>query len=376
MKIIADEHIPFLKGVLEPFADVEYMPGNQITRNSCVDADALLVRTRTRCNRQLLENTRVKFIGTATIGFDHIDTAWCEQNGIIWKNAPGCNAASVNQYVAAALVRLSAQLGFSLADKTLGVVGVGHVGRKVVRTAELLGMRVYLCDPPMEREGLCGFISLEGILRECDIITFHVPLTHTGIDKTEGMIGTDLVNRVNRGTILINTSRGEIADEAALLEGLNTGKLGGVVLDVWQNEPDINKQLLQAATIATPHVAGYSTDGKARGTQMIVEELDKVFGLGLEGWQPDEMPLPPEPEIRIDCVSCPFDILAGKLISHSYDILHDDALLRLNVSGFEQLRSSYPVRREYGAFRVLLDPIHAPFAKELAKMGFTIHINT
>ena len=216
MKIVADDKIPFLKGVLEPFAEVDYLPGSEILPQHVKEADALLIRTRTRCDAKLLDGSRVKFIGTTTIGYDHVDTVYCDEHEIAWKNAPGCNASSVNQYVASALVYLSRKFDFSLRNRALGVVGVGNVGSKVVNTAELFGMRVYLCDPPRVRdESICGFISLEGILRECDIITFHVPLNCDGEDRTLHMIDSGMLRQLNPGTFIINTSRGEVADSKA-----------------------------------------------------------------------------------------------------------------------------------------------------------------
>ncbi len=373
MKIVADDKIPFLKGVLEPFADVVYVPGKAISREYLLDADALLTRTRTRCNKSLLENTPVKFIGTATIGFDHIDTAWCEHNGIVWKNAPGCNASSVNQYIASALVNLSRIHGFNLKNKTLGVVGAGHVGSRVVHTAEQIGMRVYRCDPPRVRDqGACGFISLEGIIRECDIITFHVPLNKTGIDKTYHMINDELLGHVNPGTIIINTSRGEVADGDALKKAIRDKTIGGLVLDVWENEPDIDLALLELCDIATPHIAGYSADGKARGTAMIIDELSRHFDLGITGWEPNHIPEPANSEIRINCQGMPEeDILKTALLS-TYDVLEDDQKLRMNPADFEQLRGDYPPRREFKAFALALDKGTDEIKHTCRNLGFNV----
>ncbi|MGB7969323.1 MAG: 4-phosphoerythronate dehydrogenase, partial [Methanobacterium sp.] len=233
MKVIADKNIPHLKGVLEPFTDVEYIAGNQISREHLLDADALFTRTRTKCNAQLLHGTKVKFVATATIGFDHIDTDWCEKNGITWTNAPGCNAGSVYQYLASTLVTLSKKHGFKFEDRSLGVIGVGNVGRKIVNLAEYLGMRVLLCDPPKARtEGNCGYVSLNGILRECDIISCHVPLHMDGQDKTYHLINELILQKINPNTIIITTSRGEVVDNKALKTVLSSGKkLQGAVLD-------------------------------------------------------------------------------------------------------------------------------------------------
>ncbi|MDP4226747.1 MAG: NAD(P)-dependent oxidoreductase, partial [Bacteroidota bacterium] len=189
MKIIIDDKIPFIKGVLESYGKVEYIAGANISKDDVKDADALIIRTRTHCTKELLEGSKIKFIATATIGFDHIDTAYCEQNGIYWTNAAGCNSSSVQQYMASVLIHLAGKHGLSFKKRTLGVIGVGHVGRKVVKLAEALGFRVVLNDPPLARRiGPCGYISLDGIIREADVITLHVPLTYEGEDKTYHLI--------------------------------------------------------------------------------------------------------------------------------------------------------------------------------------------
>lgn len=373
MKIVADDKIPFLRGVLEPFADVVYVPGKAISREHLLDADALLTRTRTKCNKSLLENTSVKFIGTATIGFDHIDTTWCEHKGIVWKNAPGCNASSVNQYIASALVNLSRKYGFNLKDKTLGVVGVGNVGSRVVNTAERIGMRVYLCDPPRVRDqGACGFISLDGIIRECDIITFHVPLNKTGLDKTWHMINDELLGRVNPGTIIINSSRGEVADGIALKKAVRDKTIGGLVLDVWENEPDIDLDLLQLCDIATPHIAGYSADGKARGTAMVIDELSRHFDLGISGWEANGIPAPANPEIRINCQGLPEEEILKTALLQTYDVMEDDLKLRTNPADFEKLRGDYPPRREFKAYTLALDNGSEEIKYTCRKLGFNV----
>jgi erythronate-4-phosphate dehydrogenase len=373
MKIIADDKIPFLKGVLEPFADIVYVPGNQICHEHVKDADALIIRTRTRCNEQLLKNTKVSFIGTATIGYDHIDTHYCDSQGIVWKNAPGCNAGSVNQYIATTLFNLAGKMNFQLKDRTLGVVGVGNVGSKVVHTSEMLGLRVYLCDPPLVRSTRsCGFISLNGILRECDIITFHVPLNLNGPDKTHHMINSKLFNKVNPGTIIINTSRGEIADGNALKDAKNSGRIAGLVLDVWENEPDIDLELLAFCDQATPHIAGYSTDGKARGTAMIVHEISEHFGMGLEDWEADDLPLPENPHFTIDCRDMTQEEILKNVVQHTYDIAKDDLGLRNNPGYFEKLRGDYPVRREFKAYTIDLQNGDNEIKRICRKLGFTV----
>jgi erythronate-4-phosphate dehydrogenase len=373
MRIVADDKIPFLKGVLEPFADVEYVPGEKISNEILRNADALLTRTRTRCNEELLRDSRVQFIGTATIGYDHIDTKYCEDHGIVWKNAPGCNAVSVSQYVASALEYLARKFSFSLQNRVLGVVGVGNVGNKVVQIAEMLGMQVYLCDPPRVRhEGACGFISLDGILRECDIITFHVPLNPEGEDKTWHLIDEDLIRRMKPGTIIINTSRGEVADGQALKNALGKKKLGGVVLDVWENEPSIDPELLSECSIGTPHIAGYSADGKAKGTTMIVRELSRFFNLGLEAWEPLGIEEPVNRLITVDCLDRDDDVILSEAFRATYHIEEDDHRLRMALSDFEKQRGNYPLRREFRAYSLELVNGWDKIKRNCRKLGFKV----
>jgi erythronate-4-phosphate dehydrogenase len=373
MRIVADDKLPFLKGVLEPYADIEYLPGHLISKKHLKSADALLVRTRTRCDKDLLKDTAVSFIGTATIGFDHIDTSYCSDKGIVWKNAPGCNSSSVCQYVASALVQLSERNNFSLGDRALGVVGVGNAGTKIVQLAELLGMHVYLCDPPRVRnEGVCGFISLESILRECDLITFHVPLNFQGEDRTYHMIDHELISKLNKGTYLINTSRGEIADSRALIQAVNNNHVSGIVLDVWENEPDIDPGMLALTSVGTPHIAGYSADGKAKGTTIIIRELSRHFGLGIDDWEAGSLPEPLTHEIPIDCNDLSDEEVIGKAVLATYDVLEDDLRLRKTPHQFEELRETYPPRREFNAYTLVLNNAQKDLKRKCRKLGFKV----
>lgn len=376
MKIVADNKIPFLAGALEPFADIIYLPGKDITKDMIHDADALIIRTRTRCDEQLLKGTNVKFIATATIGFDHIDTDFCGQNNISWTNAPGCNSSSVQQYIASALIALSDRKGFDLKNKSLGVIGVGNVGSKVVRLAELLEINVYLNDPPRQRnEGSCQFISLEGIIRECDIITLHVPLNMDGVDKTYYMIDDSFLDKVIRGTIIINSSRGEVVHNEALKNALKSGQVSAAVLDVWENEPFVDAQLLEMTDIATPHIAGYSADGKANGTMMSVQALSRFYGLGIDDWLPDNVPEPANNHILINCRNKSDEMIVQEAITATYQVLEDDKRFRESVSTFEQQRGEYPLRREFLAYHVRLSENRPEASRKLRKMGFNVEIN-
>lgn len=323
MLIVCDDKIPFLRGVFEPFAEVKYLTGSRITRDDILDADALIVRTRTRCDRALLEGTKVRIVASATIGIDHIDTLWCEQNGIIWANAPGCNARSVCQWVGSTLSTLSHLLGMDLRGKTLGIVGVGHVGSEVARLAPTLGMSTLLCDPPRaESEGAEGFVSLEELTRGSNIITIHTPLTA----QTFHLFDSERLKSLSSAQILINSARGEIVDGGALKSALRENRLRAAALDVWENEPEIDRELLERVTIATPHIAGYSADGKANGTTAAVRAVANALSLrALSGWKVESVPESAEPY---------------------YDVLKDEAALRERPEDFERLRSDYPIRRE------------------------------
>lgn len=351
LKIIADHKIPFLQGVLEPYAEVTYVPGRNITNERIRNASALVIRTRTICNETLLKGTGVKFIATATIGYDHIDTKWCEAYGIQWANAPGCNSSSVMQYIASVLITLSRLKKEALEGKTLGVIGVGHVGSKVAALGKLLGMQVLLNDPPRARkEGVDGFSDLNDLLRKSDIVSLHVPLEKQGPDATWHMADAVFFEQMKKGAWFINSSRGSVTNNKALLRAINDHKLGAVALDVWEGEPEIDRELLTEVAIATPHIAGYSADGKAAGTAMAVRSLARFFGLPLASWYPSELPQPQHPVI--DLAGVPAKEQLADAILHTYSVLQDDNRLRLLPETFEAQRENYPIRREFPAYTV------------------------
>ena len=252
LKIVADDKIPFLQGILEPFAQVKYLPGGKISRGDLLDADALLTRTRTKCTAELLEGTSVKFIASATIGYDHIDTQYCDAKGICWTNAPGCNSESVAQYITSLLLNQAFRAKRPLDGLTLGVIGVGNVGSKVARNARALGMRVLLNDPPRaRREGTAAFAGADEICRQADFITCHVPLNRGGIDNTLHYADENFFTKLERRPFFINSSRGEVCDNLALKRALQEGKLSGAALEVWENEPDIDREVLAHARLAS-----------------------------------------------------------------------------------------------------------------------------
>ncbi len=371
IRIVADDKIPFLMGVLEPYAEVDYFPGAKISRHTLKNADALITRTRTKVTKKLLEDTRVKLVATATIGYDHIDTGWLTRNEIQWTNAPGCNSTSVMQYIAASLVFLARKKGFRFKDKTLGIVGVGNVGSKVAQMAEVLGFKVLLNDPPRERkEGKGSFVSIKEIIVNADIITFHVPLNKEGMDRTLEMANTDFFNSLKKMPILINSSRGPVVNEEALKTAIQTRKVSGAVLDVWNNEPHIDPELVAMLDIVTPHIAGYSIDGKANGTAMSVNAISNFFGFPLKNWSPDNLPEPENPVIKINDPNLSEQEILETAIYYTYPIERDDTNLRTNLPDFEKLRGNYPVRREFPAFQVKLKTENENIYKKLMKLGF------
>jgi erythronate-4-phosphate dehydrogenase len=354
MKIVCDNKIPFLKGALEPYADVVYLPGKDTTAEVLKDADAVITRTRTKCNESTLKGSSVKMIATATIGFDHIDTEWCEQNGIEWTNAPGCNSWSVRQYMASLLVQILNHYNLDRHNCTLGVIGVGNVGSKVAEIASILGLKVLLNDPPRARkEGNDSFVSLDEIIEKSDIITCHVPLQRNGQDATFHLFDQERISQLKPHQILINTSRGEVVDNKSLKAALQNKMIKAASLDVWENEPDIDTELMELLFTATPHIAGYSLDGKANGTWMSVQAIGKKFNLPCKDWKVTEVPNPAQPvEFCIDLNGKNIDQVLDEAILYTYNIFTDDRRFRENPTEFELQRADYPIRREFPAFTV------------------------
>ncbi len=330
MKIVIDDKIPYIREAVAFVTDnAVYMDGSKITAADVRDADALIVRTRTRCDERLLGGSSVRFVGTATIGYDHLDTAWLDSVGICWTNCPGCNAASVAQYLRSVLLLLARDYGVSLSDATLGIVGCGHVGGLVRDAALSLGMRVLVCDPPV---GVPGYVPLDTIEREADIITFHVPLVRGGDNPTWHLADEAFFSRLARRPFVINTSRGAVVDNVALLRALDDGRVRQAVVDTWEHEPEINRDLLERVYIGTPHIAGYSADGKANADNMVMEALCHFFGV-----TPPPSVVPP---------SLPADFVYTGDPLQLYNPLDDSRRLKVAPDMFEHLRGAYPLRRE------------------------------
>ncbi len=373
MKIVADDKIPYLKGVLEPYAEVVYLPGEEIGKEEVKDADALIIRTRTKCDAALLKDSDVKFIATATIGYDHIDTKFCRKKKIQWTNAPGCNASSVQQYMAAAILYIAIKYNFPLKDRTLGIIGVGNVGSKVQELAKVLRMNVLLNDPPRARaEKKSQFLPFEKVIKESDILTLHVPLKKTCRDNTMHMINAKIFRKMKNEAFIINSSRGPVVNNDDLKDALMEGSIAGAILDVWENEPVIDKELFHLVDLGTPHIAGYSRDGKANGTAMSVRALSRFFNLGIDDWYPQNIESPKNKTISIDCSKKGFKHILYKAVSSTYNIEQDSKKLHNNIHHFEYQRGNYPVRREFPAYTVELKNDDGYFAKNFKDLGFYI----
>ena len=330
MRVIIDRAIPFLQGVLEPFAEVVYLDGKAFSHEVVKDADALIIRTRTKCDQTLLEGSKVQFIATATIGFDHIDLEYCKAHNIAVATSAGCNARGVLQWVSAALAMLAEREGFQPEERTLGIVGVGNVGRLVKAYAEAWGFRVICSDPPRQEREQLDFVSLEEVLQHADIVTLHTPLN----DTTNHLINSKNVSLLRSGATLMNSSRGEcVSTEATKRNDLT------YITDVWENEPEIDQEYLSKSLVATPHIAGYSAQGKANASAMAVQALAHHFDLPLKEWQPEEVTTvePREISWKEMCAT----------ITNYCDLVAESDTLRHSPQQFENLRNNYLYRKEY-----------------------------
>lgn len=329
-RIIVDDNIPFIKGRLEPFADVEYADQFGFTPALVADADAMIIRTRTRCDRSLLEGSKVKLIATATIGMDQFDLEWCRSNGIECRNSPGCNAPGVAQYVWSALLRS----GFDPARHTLGVVGCGNVGSIVADWGRRLGAEVLVSDPPKAAGGRLDTADtpLSELLARADAVTLHTPLIRTGEWPTFHLIGESELGMMRPGAILVNAARGPVCDNAALRRAVAEGKVKAIV-DTWEGEPDLDRELLSLVDIGTFHIAGYSLEGKQRATRMVLEAVGERFG-----FSPDLTGLAPAYRVPAE--------VDAQTILDSYNPFADTAPLKAAPGEFDVLRANYDFRRE------------------------------
>jgi len=383
MKIVADENIPYAQEAFGLLGDVVAAPGRSMNGTLVRNADLLFVRSITKVNRELLDGSRVQFVGTATIGEDHIDKAYLAERGIGFSSAPGCNANSVGEYLAAALLVLAQTRGFKLADRRLGIIGHGNVGKRVERKARALGMECVLNDPPLEREtGDAKYRPLDEIF-ECQVITAHVPLTKTGPDATFHLLDAAFFDRVKTGAIIINTSRGSVVDGQALRLALESGKVGASVLDVWEGEPSIDLDLLANLALATPHIAGYSFDGKVNGTRQVYEAACKHLDVE-PTWDPaPHLPAPECPTVTADG-NAPLQQALLDAVRAVYPIQDDDRRLRAIITKdaadrgpyFDRLRKEYPRRREFHNTQAIVTPTNPAAERSLAGLGFHVEPST
>ncbi|VEB96115.1 Erythronate-4-phosphate dehydrogenase [Cedecea lapagei] len=371
MKILVDENMPYARELFSRLGEVIAVPGRPIPVDALTDADALMVRSVTKVNAELLDGKGIKFVGTATAGTDHVDEAYLQSAGVAFSAAPGCNAIAVVEYVFSSLLILAERDGFELKDRTVGIVGVGNVGSRLQARLEAWGVRTLLCDPPRADRGDEGdFVALEALVQDADIITFHTPLFKSGEYKTLHLADEALISRLKPGAILINACRGPVVDNAALLKCLKAGQKLNVVLDVWEPEPDLNVELLDKVDIGTAHIAGYTLEGKARGTTQVFEAFSHFIG---QSQQVALDSLLPAPEFGRITLAGPLDQPTLKRLVHLvYDVRRDDAPLR-KVAGqpgeFDKLRKNYLERREWSSLYVQCDDAAA--ANMLQKLGFS-----
>ncbi len=372
MKIVADGNIPFVKDCFTTVGEVKVVPGRQITPEVLAYADCLLVRSVTKVNEKLLTGSSVRFVATATIGFEHIDTEYLAKNKIGFASAPGSNANSVAEYIVAALLSVGEKHGIKLEGKSIGIVGVGNVGSRVEKKCAALGMKVLLNDPPLARLAEGGpplqrqtndlkYLPIEK-LYGCDFITFHTPLVFEGIDKTFHLADEKLFKSLKTGCVFINTSRGGVMDTQALKAAIKSGKFTAAILDVWENEPNIDAELLRMVDIGTPHIAGYSYDGKIAGMIMIYEAACKFFKVMPQRTIADYLPAPLVPEIRIENSNKDEQEILHETVQQIYPMNRDDFNTReiltveqqLRGKFFDDLRKNYPVRREFQNTKVII----------------------
>ncbi len=376
LNLVIDENIAYAKEAFQQFGNVTLVQGRKITNSILSCTDTLIVRSITKVNGELLKNTPIKFVGTATIGTDHVDMNYLSHQEICFSDAKGCNADAVAEYVFTAIFKIAAKENIAIKDKTIGVVGVGNIGSRIARLAEALGMNVLKNDPPLQRtSGRKDFVPLEKIY-DADIITLHVPLNLDGKDKTVHLFNEENLKLLKNDSIFINASRGQVVDNKALLDIIDKKNLR-VVLDVWENEPDINIYLLKEVKFASPHVAGYSLEGKVNGTLMIYNALCKFLNTK-PAWKPD-LPQVENSIIQIDSKDI-FEKKLNGVFSSIYDIKRDDEQMRnlLSLPGkerskyFDSLRKNYPFRREFNNFKINRNSIDDNLYKILKAFRFTI----
>jgi len=396
MKIICATNMPMVLEAFSTLGEAKILEGRDISASDVRDAEILALRSTTKVGRDLLAGSKVRFVGTATIGTDHLDIDYFNQTGIHWCFAPGCNANSVSEYVTAALLTLGERHGITLEGKTMGVIGVGNVGSRVVKKALALGMRVLMNDPPRERSQKSGvgiqnsdprnprsetqdaFVSLDQVLAEADIITVHVPLTKDGIDKTYHLADANFFSKARKGLIFINAARGPVVDSPALLSARDSGQVSHVVLDTWEGEPVYRTDLLARADIGTPHIAGHSFEGKVMGTVMVYREACRFLGVSATWSHEPLMPPTLVPEMTVDATGRTDEAVLREVVLKLYDIEEDDRRMRdtavaddkIRAKSFDRLRKDYPERREFQYTTVHVINGSPALKPKIAGLGF------
>lgn len=380
MKIVCAASVLYAEEAFGTLGEVRVLSDRLISHADLRDADALIVRSKTTVDAMLLDRTRVAFVGTTTSGTDHLDLDYLNPSPLAWCAAPGCNANSVSEYVAAALCTLAHRRGRTLAGLTLGVVGVGQVGSRVAKKAQALGMRVLLNDPPLAvATGDPVYLPLERVLRESDAITLHVPLARRGQYPTFRMANCGFFAKVKAGCLFLNASRGEVVDEEALLFALEHGAVSHAVLDVWNNEPFVEPHVLEKVALGTPHIAGYSFEGRLNGTLAVYRELCHFLEVE-PSWAPPQNPAAPGPVIAVDARGKSEEAVLWETVHRAYDIEVDDRALRQTLIldrasrgvRFDALRRDYPERREFPARQVRLEHAEPAIAERIAALGFGV----
>lgn len=391
MEIRVDENIPMGKEAFAAHGKTVTFAGRGLSRADILGADALIVRSVTKVNAALLEGTPVRFVGTATIGTDHIDQEYLRSRGIGFSSSPGCNANSVGEYFTAAMTWLETHKGFPLDGKTLGIIGHGHVGKQVERKAKALGMRVVKCDPPLAaamdggepslpaaKGGVSSpdYISLGALLEQSDIVTLHVPLTMDGPHPTLRLADAAFFAKTARPIVLLNTCRGEVIDDAALTSALDSGRIRHLVLDVFSGEPRVDQSIAARTDLVSPHIAGYSLQGKLNGTTQVAAAFRRHFGFDTQ-WTP-VFPAPAQPEIVYQA-SLPDIAFLQHCVATAYDLAADDKRLRDSFleadasKAFDRLRRDYPIRHEFSAYTIVrLPDSKRELGSRLRDLGFQV----
>ena len=380
MKIIADSSIPFAADCFSSIGQVQLIPGREMSSADIRDADILVVRTITAVDEHLLAGSKVRFVGTVTIGFDHLDTDFLRRHNIAFASAPGSNANSVAEYVIAALFNVAKKHNINLQNKSIGIIGVGNCGSRVAKKTEALGMKLCLNDPPLYRKTQDPkYLPLENLF-DCDFITLHTPLNSTGIDKTFHLADDKFFNSVKNGCIFLNTSRGPVVETEALKYAIRSGKLAAAVLDVWENEPNIDVELLEMADIATPHIAGYSLDGKVTGLIMVYQKICEHFGLEAKFDRGSFLPAPAVGCLEINPTTASEQDILRQAVEKIYDINTDDlrnnGILKMPAEKrpalFDHMRDNYFTCREFQHTQIALKPYSHAVARKLEGIGFTL----